>query len=78
MGGGQTAPVSSSRWAGFGPARRATEHEELTQRLMNLGRVRVQRFSMAELPFMEVDDDVEYRVLREAFYPRLLALESGV
>jgi hypothetical protein len=41
---------------------------------MHLGRMRASVFS-DELPFMEVDDAHEYRVLRETFYPRLLELE---
>jgi choline kinase len=61
----------------LGPARRATEHEELTQRLMHLGRMRCLVLG-EELPFMEVDSAAEYAELRERFYPRLLRLEAGL
>lgn len=60
---------------GFGPAKRATEHEELTQRLMLLGKVRGLCFD-AGLPFMEVDSPAEYAELRERFYPALLRAHS--
>lgn len=76
MLGDPDAPVGTRRHAGYGPARRATEHEELTQRLMQLGRMRCVCFE-PELPFMECDDAAEYRTVRERFYPALLRLEDG-
>jgi choline kinase len=76
MLGDPDAPVGTRRHNGYGPARRATEHEELTQRLMLLGRMRAVCFE-PELPFMECDDAREYRTVREQFYPGLLRLEQG-
>lgn len=76
MLGDPGAPDGSGRRKGFGPARQATEHEELTQRLMQLGRMRAVVVS-AKLPFMECDDAREYRLLRESFYPALLDAEAG-
>jgi hypothetical protein len=76
MLGDPDAPEGTRRRNGYGPARRATEHEELTQRLMQLGVLDCVQFS-AGLPFMECDDAAEYRVLRQEFYPALLALEAG-
>ena len=60
----------------FGSARRATEHEELTDRLMRSGRMRALTFSGEELPFLEVDTREEYRALRAELYPHLLAMEA--
>ncbi len=77
MLGDPDAPAGSLRHRGFGPARRATEHEELTQRLMLLGRMRCVIFEEAELPFMEVDSPAEYALARESFYPRLLTMEGS-
>jgi choline kinase len=74
MLGDPAAPEGSSRFKGFGPARRATEHEELTQRFM-----RYRKMSSVligpELPFMECDDALEYKKVRESFYPALLEIE---
>lgn len=71
MLGDPAAPEGDLRRKGFGPARRATEHEELSGRLMQLGRMRCVVFG-AELPFMEVDSAAEYAELCETFYPNLL------
>jgi choline kinase len=76
MLGDPDAPRGDPRRKGFGPARRATEHEELSQRLMQLGRMRCVVFG-EELPFMEVDSAEEYAELRQTFYPNLLRLEAG-
>ena len=75
MLGDPDAPEGSGRYKGFGPARRATEHEELTQRFMRYGKMRCVLFG-SELPFMECDDANEYRRVRETFYPRVLDLEA--
>lgn len=75
MLGDPSAPEGSGRRRGFGPARAGTEHEELTQRLMQLGRMRAVVVS-PELPFMECDDAREYQHLRETFYPALLEAEA--
>lgn len=74
--GNPDAREGSLEYRGFGPARRATEHEELTDRLMRSGRMRALTFSGDELPFLEVDTAEEYRILRTELYPRLLALEA--
>ncbi|MCA9658012.1 MAG: NTP transferase domain-containing protein [Myxococcales bacterium] len=74
--GDPDAPAGSLARAGFGPARRGTEHEELAQCLMNLGRMRSVSFG-AESIFMEVDTADEYRRMRERVYPRLLQLEAS-
>ena len=76
MLGDPDAPEGSLRRRGYGPARAATEHEELTQRFMRYGRMRCVRFG-EEIPFMECDDAREYRKVRESFYPRLLQLEAA-
>ena len=73
--GDPDAPKESNAYRGFGPARRATEHEELSQRLMDLGRMRCVTFR-EELIFMEVDTAGEYVRLRESVYPALLRAES--
>jgi choline kinase len=73
--GDPDAPAGTPRHRGYGPARRETEHEELTQRFMRYGRMRCVRFGEA-LPFMECDSPEEYARLRESFYPRLLELEA--
>ena len=74
--GNPDAREDSLQYRGFGPARRATEHEELTDRLMRSGRMRALTFSGDELPFLEVDTAEEYDFLRTDFYPRLLAMEA--
>lgn len=75
--GDPDAPPESYRYRGFGPARRATEHEELTQRLMLLDRVRATVFDGDSLPFMEVDTPDEYLELRQVVYPGLLTMEAS-
>jgi len=75
MLGDPGAEPETGRYRGFGPARRATEHEELSQRFMRYRKLRCVLVG-AELPFMECDDAREYRRLREQFYPDLLALEA--
>ena len=75
MLGDPDAPASSAAFKGYGPGRRATEHEELAGRLMLLSRMACLRFS-ADIPFMECDTPVDYRTVRESFYPRLLDLEA--
>ncbi len=74
--GDPDAPEGSPQRKGFGPARRATEHEELSQRFMHYRRMRGVTFG-EELPFMEVDSLEEYIHLREHFYPRLLKMEAA-
>jgi choline kinase len=74
--GDPDAEPGTPRQRGYGPARAATEHEELTQRFMRYGKMRCIRFSDA-LPFMECDDAREYARVRESFYPSLLAQEAS-
>jgi choline kinase len=75
MLGNPDAPEGGMRHKGFGPARRATEHEELTQRFMRYRKMRCVFFD-GSLPFMECDDAREYKKVRETFYPQLLELEA--
>jgi choline kinase len=75
MLGDPDAPETSLRHRGFGPAKRGTEHEELTQRFMRYGKMRCVFFDKS-LPFMECDDAREYKTVRESFYPQLLQLEG--
>jgi choline kinase len=75
MLGDPDAPEGSARHKGYGPARRATEHEELTQRFMRYRRMRCVRFG-EQIPFMECDDAREYKKVRDSFYPHLLDLEA--
>ncbi len=75
MLGDPSAPEGTPRWKGFGPAKRATEHEELTQRFMHYGKMRALVFG-TELGFMEVDAEHEYAECTERMYPELLALEA--
>jgi choline kinase len=75
MVGDPDAPEGSARRRGYSPARCATEHEELTQRFMRYRRMHCVRFG-EEIPFMECDDENDYRKLRESFYPRLLEVEA--
>ncbi|MBX3248725.1 MAG: NTP transferase domain-containing protein [Myxococcales bacterium] len=75
--GDPDADPTSLAFKGFGPAKRATEHEELTERLMRYGRVRALTFSGEELPFLEVDSPEEYALLRRELYPQILRMESA-
>ena len=75
--GDPDAPEDSLAYRGFGPARRATEHEELTQRFMHYGKMKAAVFSGDKLPFMEVDNPAEYAELREITYPKILQMEVG-
>lgn len=77
MLGDPNAPKGSAYYDGFGPARRATEHEELTQRFMRYGRMRAVCFD-ERYPFMEVDNPEEYANLRNTVYPALLMMEAAV
>lgn len=76
MLGDPSAKEGTLEHRGFGPARRATEHEELTQRLMQLGKVSCVVFSGDELPFMECDTPEEYATLRNELYPRVLSMPT--
>jgi choline kinase len=75
MLGDPDAAAGSLALRGFGPARRATEHEELTQRLMHLGKMKAVTFDKS-LPFMEVDCDAEYDALKARVYPQILQMEA--
>lgn len=76
--GDPDAPSDSLAYRGFGPARRATEHEELTQRFMHYRRIGASIFSGDQLPFMEVDNPEEYAELRNKVYPQILQMEAGL
>lgn len=75
MLGDPDAPNGSAAHKGFGPARRATEHEELAGRMMLYGRMTCVRFA-ADIPFMECDNAFDFKTVRESFYPFLLDLEA--
>lgn len=74
--GDPTAPAGSRAHLGYSPAKAATEHEELTQRLMHLGRMQCVSFGQ-ELAFMECDNAAEYAKVRDEFYPALLRAEAS-
>lgn len=76
MLGDPSADPTTGRFRGFGPARRATEHEELTQRFMRYRKMSCVMVG-EDLPFMECDDAREYNKVRESFYPKLLELEAS-
>ena len=69
--GNPTLPESSFEFKGFGPARRKTEHEELSQRLMMLEKLSA-KFLDADMLFMEVDFHTEYDACRSHVYPKIL------
>jgi choline kinase len=75
MLGNPDAPKGSAAYKGYGPGQRATEHEELVGRMMLYGRMTCVRLG-ADIPFMECDNAVEYKTVRESFFPRLLDLEE--
>jgi hypothetical protein len=75
MLGDPDAPQDTPRHRGFAPARRATEHEELTQRFMHYRKMQCVMVG-DDLPFMECDDARDYAEIRDSFYPRLLAAET--
>lgn len=68
--GDPKAPKNSMKYKGFGPAKIKTEHEELSQRLMLLGKMECTLLPKEYL-FMEVDFDTEYHYMRENFYPKV-------
>ena len=56
----------------YSTAKARSEHEDITQRMMALGRMTAVTFG-SERTFMEVDTPDEYRACVEQVYPRLLA-----
>jgi choline kinase len=54
----------------YSTAKERSEHEDITQRLMNVGRIGVASFD--DLLFMECDTPDEYEYLTTRFYPRVL------
>lgn len=58
VGDPDAAPGSAAR-RGYGPARQATEHEELTQRMMHYGRMTAVGLA-PDVPFTECDDADDY------------------
>ena len=60
---------------GFGPAKSNSEHEELSQRLMMLGKMQA-IVAPPDLLFMEVDYAEEYRQLVTRIYPQILQADS--
>jgi choline kinase len=61
---------------GFGYAKIASEHEELSQYLCNLKRMGTHVLPK-ELSFMEVDFQEEFELLRGRVYPRILERDSA-
>jgi len=55
----------------YSTAKERSEHEDITQRMMNVDRVGVASF--ADLLFMECDTPEEYEQLTTELYPRVLA-----
>jgi len=55
----------------YSTAKERSEHEDITQRMMNAGRVDVASFD--DLLFMECDTPDEYEHMTKEFYPRVLA-----
>jgi choline kinase len=55
----------------FSTAKEKSEHEDVTQRMMTLGRIEATCFR--DLLFMECDTPEEYEHLTTEFYPRVLA-----
>jgi choline kinase len=55
----------------YSTAKERSEHEDITQRMMNVGRVDVVSFD--DLLFMECDTPDEYEHLTKELYPRVLA-----
>lgn len=54
----------------YSTAKARSEHEDLTQRMMQLGKVECVSFGR-DVPFMECDTPEEYAVLASEMYPRL-------
>jgi choline kinase len=66
--------LGTSKWAlSYSSAKQRCEHEDVTQLLMDQGRVEVAAFG-SEWPFMEVDTPAEYAVATQTLYPRLQGL----
>ena len=55
----------------YSTAKERSEHEDITQRMMNVGRIDVASF--ADLLFMECDTPEEYAQLTTELYPRVLS-----
>lgn len=64
------------RSSGYGYAHIASEHEELSQYLMNLQRLDAMTLPK-ELLFMEVDFQEEFDELRSRMYPRILDADAA-
>lgn len=54
----------------YSTAKTRSEHEDISQRMMLLGRVHIAGFG-PELPFMECDMPSEYETITKEMYPRL-------
>ncbi len=57
----------------YSTAKARSEHEDITQRMMTLGRMSAVAFGKEHL-FMEVDTPEEYDVLVREMYPKLKSL----
>jgi len=59
----------------YSTAKERSEHEDITQRMMNVGRIEIASFR--DLLFMECDTPDEYEVLTTDFYTRVLERTRG-
>jgi len=68
--GNPKAPQNTLAYKGYGSARQGTEHEELTQRLMQLDKIKAIILPKDYL-FMEVDFATEYQYVLDTLYPQI-------
>ena len=73
--GNPDSAEGSPEQKGFGPAKTRTEHEELSQRLMMLGKMQAV-VAPADMLFMEVDYAEEYRQATTTLYPQILKADA--
>jgi choline kinase len=73
--GNPFSPTESMEYKGFGPAKKKTEHEDLSQHLMSLRKMDACVVDKDVL-FMEVDFENEYQVLKSKYYPQILEADS--
>lgn len=73
--GDPTAKSDSLNFAGFGPAKIASEHEELSQKLMHHGKLSAYCLDKDSL-FMEVDFEEDYQHVCQTLYPQILNADA--
>ena len=74
--GDPDAPEGTLRRRGYGPARCATEHEELTQRFMRYGACAACASAKRSRSW-SATTRASTESVRESFYPQLLELEAA-